>query len=188
MRREEIIEVLERHEPFELPVGNAREAAVLVPFRGSRDVEIILTRRTETPGDPHSGQVSFPGGHREEDDNGRQAAALRETEEELGIPRERVEVVGRLDDMLTITGFHVVPIVGWVPSDVALVANPAEVAKVFTVPLAELLREDRWERRVHAWRGSEVQVWHFPHDGEDVWGATAFMLRGLVEILRREPV
>jgi len=159
-----------------------------VPLRpgpnGADDIEVVLTRRVEHPADPHSGQVSFPGGREEAGDMNREATALREAEEELRIPADRVRIVGHLDEMLTITGYHVVPVIGWIAREIELVPNPDEVARVFTVSLAELLLEERWERRIHAWRGNEVLVWHFPHDGEDVWGATAFMLRGMVELLR----
>ncbi len=187
MNRIQVLQSLGGYAPLTLPRGSARPSAVLVPLRETDDgeVEVILTRRVTHPKDPHSGQVSFPGGRREADDRSREQTALREAYEELGIPPERVRLIGRLDDMLTVTGYHVVPVVGCVPRDVALVPNPDEVARVFTVPVGELLRDERWEHRVHPWRGSEVLVWHFPHDGEDVWGATARMLRDMVELLRR---
>jgi len=188
VNREHIFAALGGYNPLTLPRGAAQASAVLVPLReieGGDGAEVILTLRVTHPKDPHSGQVSFPGGRQEVGDGDRVHTALREAQEELGIPPERVRVIGRLDEMLTVTGYHVVPIVGCVPRDVELVPNPDEVARVFTVPLDELLRDDRWEHRVHAWRGSEVLVWHFPHDGEDVWGATGQMLHDMVELLRR---
>ncbi|MFC1610462.1 NUDIX hydrolase [Myxococcota bacterium] len=187
MKRDHILTVLKGYEPLTLPLGEWQPAAVLVPLRsmGAADeVEVILTRRSENPRDPHSGQVSFPGGRMEPGDENREQTAIREAHEELGIPPERVEITGRLDDMVTVTGYHVVPVVGWVEREVELVPSPGEVARVFAVPIAELLREERWEHRVHRWRGSEILVWHFFHDGEDIWGATGRMLRGMIEYLR----
>jgi 8-oxo-dGTP pyrophosphatase MutT (NUDIX family) len=187
VNQEHILATLGGYDPLMLPRGEAQASAVLVPLREMENgdgVEVILTLRVTHPKDPHSGQVSFPGGRREAGDDDRVHTALREAHEELGIPPERVRVVGRLDEMLTVTGYHVAPIVGTVPRDVELIPSADEVARVFTVPVDELLREERWEHRVHSWRGSEVLVWHFPHDGEDVWGATARMLRDMVELLR----
>jgi 8-oxo-dGTP pyrophosphatase MutT (NUDIX family) len=178
------------YEPLTLPPGESRLSAVLVPLRDNQagdGLDVILTRRTANPRDPHSGQVSFPGGRHEAGDDSRETTALREAHEELAIPPERVEVVGRLDEMVTVTGYHVVPVVGRVPHDVQLEPNPEEVARVFTVPVSELLRDERWEHRVHPWRGSELLVWHFLHDGEDVWGATARVLRDMIELLRLSP-
>ncbi len=174
------------HDPLTLPVGQSQPAAVLVPVRERSDgaVEIVLIRRTEDQ-TLHSGQVAFPGGRLEPDDADATAAALREAEEELGIAPAAVRVLGRLDDLVTVTGYHVTPVVGALAVDTPLVPNPEEVARVFTVTLDELLDERRWQAQEHRWQGSALKVWHFPHDGEDVWGATAHMLRELVGVLRR---
>ena len=184
----EVRAAVSRYDPLTLSPGSARCSAVLVPLRGSADepdrLEVVLTRRAEELGH-HAGQVSFPGGGIEQEDAGPEEAALREAEEELGIPPARVELIGRLDDMLTVTGFHVVPVVGVIAPDLILRPDANEVARVFAVPLGALMQADRWERREHNWRGSRVQAWHLPWDGEDVWGATAYMLRGLIEILAR---
>jgi 8-oxo-dGTP pyrophosphatase MutT (NUDIX family) len=187
VKRDRILAALRAHDPLTLPQGTAQAAAVLVPITTAADgsLEIILTRRTVMANDPHSGQVSFPGGRMEPEDGDCAAAALREAHEELGIPPECVEIIGRLDDMLTVTGYHIVPLVAWIAAGTALEPSPVEVARVFTIPLSELLCEQGWELRSHEYRGSEVRVWHFPYDGEDVWGATAWMLRGMLAVLRR---
>ena len=187
MKRAVILERLARHVPLELPSAGARQAAVLVPLRvianEGDDLEVVLTRRA--PGlNTHAGQVAFPGGGIDPGDPSVEHAALREAEEELAIPPGRVQLVGRLDDMLTITGFHVRQIVGIVPADVELVPEPREVARVFSVPVGVLLDPHRWHERQHPFRGENILIWHLDWDGEDVWGATAMMLRGLVDILK----
>ncbi|MBI3178514.1 MAG: CoA pyrophosphatase [Deltaproteobacteria bacterium] len=183
MTRSRILEVLRSYAPMDFPAGDARASAVLVPLRevGPGGLDVILTRRAANL-DDHAGQVAFPGGRLEAGESAEQGA-LREAYEELAIPPERVDIVGRLDPMTTITGYHVVPVVGRLAEDVIPVPDPREVARVFSVPLVEFLREERWQRREHAWRGNRLWVWHFPHDGEDVWGATGMMLRSMVELL-----
>ena len=186
MKRDGILEILEGHEPFELPTRDVQRSAVLVPLCHSAatdEVEVILIRRTEQAQDRHSGQVAFPGGRMEPGDASAEATALREANEELGITAAEVTLCGRLDDLLTVTGYHIVPVVGWIERRAPFVPDPREVARVFAVPLAQLLRQECWEHRAHLWRGNDIRVWHFPYAGEDIWGATAFMLRSLVELL-----
>ncbi|MEK7705700.1 MAG: CoA pyrophosphatase [Myxococcota bacterium] len=162
----------------------ARRAAVLLPFRacGNEVEELVLTRRADAL-DVHAGQVAFPGGRIEANDASPEAAALREAREELGLSSEQVRIVGRLDEMVTITNFHVTPVVGIVQCDVALRPDPEEVARVFGIPVVRLLDPQGWEQREHEYRGNLFRVWHFPYDGEDVWGVTGIILRGLVELM-----
>lgn len=181
---DELIRRMGDHRPLVLPAGSARRAAVLLPLRALGDEvhDIVLTRRADGL-DVHAGQVAFPGGRVEPSDPDAEAAALREAEEELGIAPHAVRVVGRLDEMVTITGFHVTPVVGLVQPDAVLRPDPTEVARVFAVPLARLLDPAGWEQREHAYRGNLFLVWHFPFDGEDVWGVTGIILRGFIELL-----
>src|SRR5207253_7654072 len=118
------------------PSTALRPAAVLVPLVDyPAGMSVLLTQRTAHLS-AHAGQISFPGGRIEADDRDAIAAALRETEEEVGLPRDRVEVAGRLDTYVTGTGFEITPIVGFVEPPFALAIDPFEVAEAFEVPLA----------------------------------------------------
>lgn len=169
-----------------------REAAVLVPLvQREAGLTVLLTQRNASLSQ-HAGQVSFPGGGREEFDRDMVDTALRETMEEVGISADHIEVIGRLPDYITGTGFHVSPIVGLLKPDFTLQADPSEVAEVFEVPLAFLMnptnhqvRELRWEDRVRRfyampYRRSDQA----PDAGHHfIWGATAGMLRNLYHLL-----
>src|SRR5712671_57712 len=128
-----------------------RPAAVLVPLIDhAHGMSVLLTQRTAHLS-AHASQISFPGGRIEADDTDEIAAALRETEEEVGLPRERVSVIGRLDTYVTGTGFEITPIVGIVEPPIALAIDPFEVAEAFEVPLAFILdrrNHQRVEREV----------------------------------------
>lgn len=165
-----------------------REAAVLVPLvQRAAGLTVLLTQRNASLSQ-HAGQISFPGGGREATDRDMVATALRETVEEVGIGPDFVEVVGRLPDYITGTGFHVSPVVGLLTPDFNLRPDPSEVAEVFEVPLAFLMdpsnhevRELRWEDRV---RRFYAMPYRRPDGGYHfIWGATAGMLRNLYHLL-----
>ncbi|MGD2161456.1 MAG: CoA pyrophosphatase [Anaerolineales bacterium] len=155
---------------------DARLAAVLIPiFKHKDSWWILFTRRTDHL-DSHQGQVSFPGGAVELQDPSPQAAALRETAEEIGIPENKVEVLGSLDSLLTVTQFQIVPIVGLIPWPIELSINHMEVARVFSVPLEWLEDENNVEVRSREFPLSDrpIDVYYFkPYEGEIIWGATA---------------
>lgn len=167
------------------PERPRRAAAVLVPIvERERGLNVLLTQRTEHLSD-HAGQVSFPGGRIEPSDADAVAAALRETEEEIGLPRQYVESIGRLDDYETGTGFVVTPIVGFVRPPFPLQPDPREVASVFEVPLSFVLDRRNHERRTGFWRGRERIYYAMPYEGRFIWGATAGMLINLCDVLER---
>jgi 8-oxo-dGTP pyrophosphatase MutT (NUDIX family) len=146
------------------------------------ELEAIFTRRTATL-TKHSGQVAFPGGSMDPGDASPEITALREAHEELAIPTSAVTLLGRLDDVLSNTGFHVTPVVGVVSSSAVLTPAAAEVARVFSVPLVDLANEASWEV-VPMTRGEHtINFAHFYFDGEDIWGLTAFVLMRLLELL-----
>ncbi len=160
-------------------------AAVLVPLvERAGAFTVLLTQRTDHLSD-HAGQVSFPGGRIEATDSDARAAALRETEEEIGLPRAKVETIGRLDDYETGTGFVVTPIVGFVAAPFTLNPDPFEVADVFEVPLDFILDARNHERRSGFWRGRERSYYAMPYGERFIWGATAGMLINLYEVLSR---
>ena len=159
-------------------------AGVLVPLFPDppHRIATLLTLRTQTVRD-HKGQVSFPGGVREERDADLLATALREAEEEIGVPPSAVRVVGRLDDCPTLTGYVIRPFVGLLRERPAVRASPVEIERVFTVPLSELSRSGacRFERVETG--GWTVESYVFEVDGQVVWGATARMLVDLIDRL-----
>ncbi|MFA7430829.1 MAG: CoA pyrophosphatase, partial [Rhodospirillaceae bacterium] len=130
------------------------------------------------------GQVSFPGGRLEDDDHGPIACALREAEEETGLPPECVDVLGFLDDYVTVTGFRVVPVVGLVAPPFALRPDPFEVAEVFEVPLAFLVDPANHQRVDRVIEGRSRPFYAMPYGRHYIWGATAGMLINLSRVLR----
>ncbi|MDA5193149.1 CoA pyrophosphatase [Govanella unica] len=163
-----------------------REASVLVPLvERPEGLSVLLTRRSDQL-QSHAGQVSFPGGRREDTDADAIATALRETEEEVGITSRYIDVAGRLRDYLTGTGYRITPVVGFVTPGFVLRPDPFEVAEIFEVPFAFLMdpRNHSLER-VH-WRGAMREYYAMPYNGHYIWGATAGMLRNFYETLRGE--
>jgi 8-oxo-dGTP pyrophosphatase MutT (NUDIX family) len=162
------------------PRAGLRDAAVLAPIftRDGRDRLFLTKRREDLP--DHPGQVAFPGGAREGDEDAL-ACALRESAEEVGIVPATVEVVGRLPDRVSIAGFMVACFVARVPDPAGLPFDAREVERVFDVPLALLREESRWryEDRVHP-AGTFRQVPFFEWDGPTVWGLTGMFVRDLV--------
>lgn len=168
---------------IEADMGNRRPAAVLVPLVERADgFTVILTQRTEHLPD-HAGQVAFPGGRVDATDADAIAAALRETEEEIGLARAHIEPAGRLDDYLTGTGYVVTPIVGFVRPPFALTPDPREVAAIFEVPLAFVLDRANHVKRTGFWRGHARTYYAIPYEDRFIWGATAGMLINLCEVL-----
>jgi len=154
-------------------------AAVLVPIVDHPSgLTIIFTRRTAHL-KAHSGQVSFPGGRAEPADPTPEFTALRETQEEIGLAAERVEVLARLPDYHTRTGFRVTPVVGLVTAPVELVPDPREVEEVFEVPLAFLLDPANHRRETRELQGRTVGYYVMRYGTHTIWGATAGMVVNL---------
>ena len=158
-------------------------ASVLVPIVAHPDgLTVLFTQRTAHL-KAHSGQVSFPGGRAEPGDATPEFTALRESQEEIGLKPERVEILARLPDYITRTGYQVTPIVGLLTPPLELVPDPREVQEVFEVPLAFLLDPRNHRRQTRELNGRTVGFYEMPYmsnEGERyIWGATAGMLMNL---------
>lgn len=160
-------------------------AAVLVPIvERAAGLTVLLTRRTDHL-DVHAGQISFPGG-RIEPGEAPEAAALRETEEEIGLPRRHVRLIGRLDTYVTRTAFEVAPVVGLVGPPFPLAPDRFEVAEVFEVPLEFFLAPGNRQRHTRLYEGRRRHFYAFAYADHYIWGATAGMLVNLAEVLTAE--
>jgi 8-oxo-dGTP pyrophosphatase MutT (NUDIX family) len=165
------------------PSTALRQAAVLVPLVDRTEgMSVLLTQRTEHLS-AHAGQIAFPGGRLEPEDRDAVAAALRETEEEVGLPREHVTLIGRLDTYVTGTGFEITPVVGIVSTPFSLTIDPFEVADVFEVPLAFVLDPVNHRRTERMFDERRRVFFVLPYQGRNIWGATAGMLVNLAEVL-----
>lgn len=167
--------------------GAPVEAAVLVPLVDRPEgVQVLLTQRTEHLYD-HASQISFPGGRVEAGDRSRQDTALREAEEEIGLARQGVAVLGTLPDYVIPTGFRVTPVVGWIEPPFSLNLDPFEVAEAFEAPLGVFLDPSRYHRHSHEFNGATRRYLAMLFEGRYIWGATAGMLYSLFEALRGTP-
>ena len=161
----------------------ATVAAVLIPIVAHRaGLSVLFTQRT-THLKSHAGQVSFPGGRAEPGDASAEFTALREAGEEIGLPEDRVEILARLPDYHTRTGYRVTPVIGLLTPPLELAPDPREVAEVFEVPLAFLLDPHNRQRRTREFQGQTVGFYVFEHEGRVIWGATAGMLVNLYRML-----
>lgn len=167
------------------PTPSPRAAAVLVPFvRRAEALSILFTRRNENLR-THAGQISFPGGGVEESDADAIAAALRETNEETGIAPGLVEPFGYLDGLDTVSGYNVTPVTGFVSGDYSLRLHAEEVDEVFEVPLSFILEPGRLQREHILWRGRERDIYAVVWEGRRIWGATAAILKNLLDRLEK---
>jgi 8-oxo-dGTP pyrophosphatase MutT (NUDIX family) len=165
------------------PSRELRPAAVLVPLIDRPEgMTVLLTQRTAHLS-AHAGQIAFPGGRIEAADCDASAAALRETEEEVGLPRDHVSLIGRLDTYVTGTGFEITPLVGFVRVPFALTLDPFEVAEAFEVPLDFVLDPANHRRIERIFEYRKRVFFVLPFEGRNIWGATAGMLVNLAEVL-----
>jgi len=164
--------------------GEPTAAAVLIPLINRPDgLQVLLTQRSADLPD-HPGQISFPGGRVEPSDSSHDTAALREADEETGLPATSVTVLGHLAQYETVTGFRVTPVVGWVEPPFELKPDPVEVADVFEVPLEFLLEPANQQRHFRMLGTMRRDFWAIPYRERYIWGATAAMLLILDRTLR----
>jgi 8-oxo-dGTP pyrophosphatase MutT (NUDIX family) len=173
--------------PLNLPGLVLRESAVLVPLFEREGVPHILFTRRPAHLRTHANQFSFPGGGRDSEDATPLHTALRETEEELGIDRSRVRVLGMLDEIPTITSFRIQPFVGIIPSDGQYRPSPEEVEFILEVPLAGLMDPSIRRTEKRTVRDVEYDVYFYTYDSHVIWGATARILYDLLEHVAQLP-
>ena len=157
-------------------------AAVLIAVTDRADPGVILTQRTDTMS-RHPGQIAFPGGRIDPGEDV-VTAALREAEEEIALPRDRVQVIGEADSYRTVTGFQVTPVIGIIPPDLVFTPSEAEVASGFEVPLAFLLDEANHVEATLEWQGHDRHYYEILWNERRIWGATAAMIVNLARRLR----
>lgn len=162
-----------------------KDAAVLIGLR-EQDSEsrIILTQRTAHLAS-HGGQVAFPGGKIDPQDASPEAAALREAHEEIGLEPGHVEILGRLPDYLTGSGYRIKPVLALVSSEATFTANPEEVETVFEVPVSFLMTLDNFQRESRVWQGIERYFYTMYYGDRFIWGVTAGIIRMMHERLYR---
>ncbi len=171
----------EGHDPD--PIRRRRPAAVLIALVARPEgLQLVLTQRTAHLRD-HAGQISLPGGRIDEGDAGPAAAALREASEEIGLPRDRVDLLGALRHYDTVTGFRIHPVVGWVEPPVTYTPDPFEVAEVFELPLGFALDPANHRRGSYQRNGLRRDFYVLPYENRHIWGATAGILVNFARLL-----
>lgn len=166
---------------FVLPEGRVlREAGVLVGVTAGEVPRVLLTKRASGL-KHHPGQIAFPGGKVDSGDDGPVGAALREAEEEIGLPRGMVEVLGTLPPHETVTGYTVTPVLGWIRDAFEPAPEVGEVAEAFDVPFGHVTDPDRFVIESRLWRGTRRHYYAVPWGPYYIWGATARMLRVLAD-------
>jgi 8-oxo-dGTP pyrophosphatase MutT (NUDIX family) len=164
-----------------------KRAAVLIPlFKKDGEYHILLTRRTNIV-EHHKGQISFPGGRQDKKDKDLLATALREAREEMGIEEKDVRILGELDDFCTATtDFCISPFVALIPYPYPLKVNRQEIEEVIEVPLSGLLDKRRFRQELREKDGLPFPVYFYQHQDHTIWGATARILKQLLDLLPEE--
>ncbi|OCQ52835.1 putative NUDIX hydrolase [Photorhabdus australis subsp. thailandensis] len=162
------------------PANNRRHAAVLLPIIRKPKPTLLLTQRSTTLRS-HSGQVAFPGGAADPEDKSIIATALREAEEEVNIPHHKVQVLGQLMPLDSISGYLVTPIIGLLPPELSFHRNPTEVSSIFEVPLSEALSLSSYHYLDVNRRGQQHRIYFYWYQGRLIWGLTAAIIHQLAQ-------
>lgn len=165
-----------------IPREDFKEAAVLIPLAWNGGNPIITVTKRSMRVEHHKGEISFPGGRVESEDKGLVCTALREAYEETGLDPKDVEVLGLLDDHISILGYHITPVVGMVPHPYAFTINN-ESETILRVPLQHALEETAWMAERSSFRGRGINIYFLKIEGGIVWGATARMLKHFVDVI-----
>jgi 8-oxo-dGTP pyrophosphatase MutT (NUDIX family) len=176
--------IYERHDKRRIELGTQTPASVLVPFfEKAGQVHILLAKRTETVRF-HKGQISFPGGALDAGDKDLSYAALRETEEEIGIPKKDIKIIAELDDMFTPTNFRVTPFAGVIPYPYDAKLNPHETAQIIEIPLSHFLDQRHHRLGYRRFMNKTYEVHYYDFEEHTVWGVTGFILFELIEKIK----
>jgi len=183
MKKEKIRRLLHNKRKPITDRPDLRPAAVLVPlFQKNQKTHILLTKRTDQV-EHHKGQISFPGGAYHFEDPDYLTTALRETEEEIGVERDSVEILGELDQMITLSHFLISPYVGIIPYPYPFKLSAFEVERLIELPLKYLLEEAEFKEALFTYEGQSNINLHIDFQGEIIWGATARILKYFMDIL-----
>lgn len=183
---EKIKEILACREKTCIDDPGLIRAAVLIPlFKKDGEYHVLLTRRTDKVGH-HKGQVSFPGGRQDQGED-LLSTALREAREEMGIAEEDVRILGELDDMCTFSSdFCIAPFVGLIPYPYSFKINRHEIEEIIEVPLSVFLDPAKSRQELRSRNGERVPVYFYQHDEHTIWGATARILKQLMDLVSQE--
>ncbi|MCY3982914.1 MAG: CoA pyrophosphatase [Roseovarius sp.] len=167
------------------PNRELKSAGVLVPILNTKAGHVVFMTRRSLTLKQHPGQIAFPGGKKDAGDSDVIVTALREANEEIGIARSNVEVVGQLPKHETVTGFVITPVIGRIMEEFTPVAEAGEVEEVFSVPLSHVLNPLNYSIRSRLWRGRPRPYYTVPYGPYYIWGATARILHMMSEIANR---
>ena len=185
--KQKIEKILRHYKKSKINDENIIPAAVLIPlFYNEGQYHVLFTQRSDEV-NFHKGQICFPGGGPEARDSSLLQTALREAEEEIGLKSEDVEVLGELDDSVTVTsGYVISPFVAFIPYPYPFKADSREVEQIFSVPLLALMDEANFRQDYQTISGRTVCVYYYEYGGKVIWGATARIVRQFTELLRSE--
>lgn len=187
MEKEKLIQILNNRPRQSIDRTGLRPAGVLLPlFRKNDETHILLTKRTDKV-DQHKGQISFPGGAFSVEDMDCLTTALRETEEEIGIEMDLIEVLGELDQVVTMTDFRICPYVGIIPYPYPFKLSPFEVDRLIELPLDYLLEHAEVKETTFTLQGKPFVNLVLDYQGDIIWGATARILKNFMDILMEYP-
>jgi 8-oxo-dGTP pyrophosphatase MutT (NUDIX family) len=176
--------ILAARPAIEIDAPKLKRAAVLVPLIPAQEGWSLLFSRRSANLAAHSGQIAFPGGGVEAGES-LEAAAVREAQEEVGIGAEHIQLIGRLDDLVTNSGFLVAPFAGIIGERIDYVLQAGEVEEVFEVPIEALLRPDQPEVRYVAFRGKSYPAYFYRYEQHEIWGLTGRILKHFLDFVWR---
>ena len=185
MEFKKAIEIIENkladHQPLKLLSNNLTPSAIVIPFLEiKKEAHLLFTIRTDKV-EHHKGQISFPGGAREIQDKSLKDTAIRECYEEVGIPKNMINIIGRFDDFPTITNFLVTPFAATIPYPYPKIINEKEVEDILEVPLELFLTDKAFEVKQWQRKGKEYPVYFYYFKQNVIWGATAFIFNRFIE-------